>query len=415
MRALLYLKQKSSGIISTHQSMKKIAYIGSLGLLGIITTEFGVIGILPQIADYYQISIDSAGTLLSAFALVIALAGPLMTLWLSGINRKTLMAVSISIFLVTGVVSSLSPPFWLLLVVRMLPAFLQPVYISTAIAAATGAADKKDAHKMMAIVLSGIALATVTTIPLATWIAGLYNSWQLSFVVQTVVSALALIAIMVALPSMPATDKPSYGAQLKILTRPSFLAACAMIVCMTSAMFTTYSYFADYLGKVNGMSPNRISVMLLLFGAAGVPGNFLAGKLLSRSVKGAMAASLVAITLVSIGIYYSPLLSVPLIIVWGLLHTPCFLTGQAYMIAAAPEAPGFANSLSISFGNLGVSLGTAVSGWVITTIGIHQAPWAMLAFGSLALGLMLTKEMLAMKEKRFVVAASVGEPVLCSH
>ncbi|WP_089899379.1 MFS transporter [Chitinophaga arvensicola] len=392
--------------------MKKIAYIGSLGLLGIITTEFGVIGILPQIADYYHIPIEKAGTLLSAFALVIALAGPLMTLWLSGINRKTLMAVSISIFLITGVVSSLSPPFWLLLVVRMLPAFLQPVYISTAIAAATGAAHKKDAHKMMAIVLSGISLATVTTIPLATWLAGIYNSWQLSFVVQTVVSAVALIAIIAALPSMPATDKPSYGTQLKILTRPSFLACCAMIVCMTSAMFTTYSYFADYLGKVNSMSPNRISIMLLLFGAAGVPGNFLAGKLLSRSVKGAMAASLVAITSISVGIYYSPLLSVPLIIVWGLLHTPCFLTGQAYMIEAAPEAPGFANSLSISFGNLGVSLGTAVSGWVITTLGIHQAPWAMLAFGILALLLMGIKEVLAVKERRFVVAESVAAPAL---
>jgi len=391
---LTFVPAKKSPALFNRKQMKRIAYIGSLGLLGIITTEFGVIGILPQLAAYYHISIDQAGTLLSAFALVIALGGPLMTLWLSGCNRKTLMAVSISIFLITGVVSSLSPPFWLLLVVRMLPAFLQPVYISTAIAAATGAADKKHTHKMMAIVMSGIAIATVTTIPFATWLAGIYNSWQLSFVVQTIVSAIALIAILAFLPSMPATEKPSYGAQLKILTKPAFLASSIMNVFMVSAMFSTYSYFADYLGKVNHMSTGEVGVMLLLFGAAGVPGNFLAGKLLSKSVTGTMAASLIAITLVSIGIYYLPLFAVPLVIVWGFLHTPCFITAQAYMVAAAPEAPGFATSLSISFGNMGVTLGTAVSGWIITSQGIHNAPWVMLLFGAGSLLMMGLKEVL---------------------
>lgn len=383
--------------------MKKIAYIGSLGLIGIITTEFGVIGILPQVAEYYHISIERAGTLLSAFALVIALAGPLMTLWLSGYNRKTVMVISIGMFLITGVVSSLSPPFWLLLLVRVLPAFLQPVFISTAVTAAMAAGAKKDAHKMMAIVMAGIGMATVTTIPLATYIAGVYGKWQLSFVIQTLISALALIAMLTALPSMPVNEKKSYGAQLKILTRPVFLASAVMTSCMIAAMFTTYSYFADYLGKVNNMSSDKISVMLLLFGAAGLPGNYVAGKLLGRSVTGATGLFLAGITLVSAGIYFSPQLGVPLIIVWGFLHTPCFLTGGAYMIAAAPEAPGFANSLAISFGNLGVSLGTALSGWVISSYGIHNAPWAMGLLGMAALGMLLVKEVLQAKEKRLVL------------
>lgn len=379
--------------------MKRIAYIGSLGLIGIITTEFGIIGILPQVATWYHISIAQAGWLLSVFALVIALGGPLMTLWMSGFNRKTLMATSIGIFLVTGVVSSLSPPFWLLLVVRMLPAFLQPVFISNAIAAATAAADKKEEHKMMAIVMAGIGLATVTTIPFATYIAGVYDRWQASFVIQTIVSAIAFVTILLALPSMPVKEKQSYGAQLRVLARPSFLASAATITCMIAAMFTTYSYFADYMGKVNGMSPDTISVMLLLFGLAGLPGNFVAGKLLGKNLSGTVAAFLLGITLISVGIYFSPILSVPLIIVWGFLHTPCFLNGNAYVISAAPEAPVFANSLSISFGNLGITIGTAVSGWVINTYGIHHTPWAMLALGAAALLLMALREWLYRREQ----------------
>ena len=97
--------------------------------------EFGIIGILPQVAEHYKITIDKAGLLLSAFALVIALTGPFMTLITSGFDRKKIMLVAIFMFLITGAVSSFSPPFWLLMLVRILPAFLQPVYIATALVA----------------------------------------------------------------------------------------------------------------------------------------------------------------------------------------------------------------------------------------------------------------------------------------
>ncbi|WP_212005139.1 MFS transporter [Chitinophaga sp. HK235] len=371
---------------------RKIAYIGCLGMLGVITTEFGVIGILPQLAQYYAISIDKAGLLLSAFAMVIALAGPFMTLFMSGFNRKKIMALSLSLFLVSGIISLLSPPFWLLLVARMLPAFLQPVYISTAIAAATGAAGKKDEHKMMAIVLGGIGIATVTTVPFATYMADLFRNWQASFAVQSMVSLTALTCILTMLPSMPVAERKPLGNQLLILQKPAFIISAVMVFLMNAAMFTTYSYFADYLGKVNGMSAGIISGMLLLFGVMGVLGNFTAGKTMGKSLTGTTVVFLGGLTLTAVGIYHSGPLSlstVLLIALWGFLHTPCFLTGQAYMIAFAREAPEFANSLSISFGNLGISSGTLVGGWVISRYGVSCTPWAMCMFGVAALVLVL--------------------------
>ncbi len=374
--------------------MRKIAYIGCLGMIGIITMEFGIIGILPQVAEYYDISIDKAGLLLSAFAAVIAFAGPFMTLFMSGFNRKTIMALSITLFLISGIISLLSPPFWLLMVARVMPAFLQPVYISTAIAAATGTTGKNDEHKMMAIVLAGIGMATVTTVPFATYIAGRYNSWQSSFLVQTIVSLTALIGILALLPTMPVKERKPFGNQLSILKKPAFIVSTVMVLCMNAAMFTTYSYFADYLGKVNGMPPELISSMLLLFGAMGVIGNFIAGKALGKSLSGTTAAFLIGLALISIGIYFSGPLSagtITLVAVWGFLHTPCFLTGQAYMIAVAHEAPEFANSLSISFGNLGISIGAFAGGWVITRYGVHHTPWAMLLFCLVALVLLLLR------------------------
>lgn len=383
--------------------MKKIAYIGCLGLIGIITTELGVIGILPQVAAHYQISIDKAGVLLSAFALVIALTGPFMTLFSSGFDRKKIMMLSIAVFLFTGVVSSLAPPFWLLMLVRLLPAFLQPVYISTAIAAALAQADKKKEHQLMGIVLGGIAIAMVTTVPFATYIASMFN-WQAAFVVQAVVSALALLAIFKGMPAMPVREKKSYGTQLKILKNPVFLLSAVMNFLMVAAWFSTYSYFADYLGKVKGMDTQMISYMLFLFGITGVFANWLSGKMLSVSIPGTTAFFLAGTVLVPFMLEYSGgnnWNTILVIAIWGFLYAPSFLNASAYLISAAPHALEFANSLSTSFGNLGVSVGTMVSGWVIADMGVKQSPWVGLCFGVLALLMIAWRTILERKKEGY--------------
>ncbi|MBB6272126.1 putative MFS family arabinose efflux permease [Pedobacter cryoconitis] len=366
---------------------KKTAYIGCLGMIGIISTEFGVIGVLPQIADHYQVTIDKAGVLLSAFALVIALTGPFMTLLASGFDRKKVMLTAIAIFLITGIVSSFGPPFWLLLTVRILPAFLQPVYISTAIAAAVASGDKKHEHQLMGIVLGGIAIAMVTTVPLATYLAGIFN-WKASFMVQTVVSAMAVFGIMKMLPPMPVTARKSYGSQLQILKQSSFLISTAMNFFMIAAWFSTYSYFADYLGKVKHMDEKMISYMLFLFGAIGIVSNWISGKMLSKSVSKTTAVFLSGTIFVPFALQYSggnTWMTILVIAIWGFLYAPCFLNASAYMISAAPNALEFANSLATSFGNLGVSVGTIVSGWFIATSGIATPPWVGMCFGILSL------------------------------
>jgi predicted MFS family arabinose efflux permease len=160
--------------------MKKIAYCCCFGVVGLLTTEFGVIGMLPQLATHYHLSIDRAGWLLSGFALVVALAGPFTTLLASSLNRKVALLISLAPFVVSGVVSTLAPPFWLLLLVRVLPAFLHPVFYTTALGIVASGENPKEGPRLMAIVLSGIGLATVTTIPLVTYVASAW-SWQASF------------------------------------------------------------------------------------------------------------------------------------------------------------------------------------------------------------------------------------------
>lgn len=379
--------------------MKKYAYIGCLGFIAVITTEFGIIGILPQVAEHYKISIDKAGYLLSAFALVIALTGPFMTLLTSGMDRKKIMTAAILMFLFTGIVSSFSPPFWLLMMVRILPAFLQPVYIATALSVAVSGSDSSHKNELMSIVFSGVAIAMVTTVPFATWISALY-SWEYSFMIQAVISLIALLIIHCLLPSMPVKEKKSYGSQIRILKQPVFILSTLTNFFMITAWFSTYSYFADYLGKAKGMNPSMVSYMLFLFGIIGIIANRIAGKMLNKNVTATLAFFLSGTILIPVLLSISGGNTMTTIIVigaWGFLYSPSFLNASTYMISAAPDALEFANSLATSFGNLGVTLGTTIGGWIIISQGVEYTPWIGFVFGILAFFMMILRSAL---EKR---------------
>jgi len=385
---------------------KKIAYVGCLGMIGIITTEFGIIGILPQIALYYGITIDKAAYLLSAFALVIALTGPFMTLLLSGFDRKKIMLATIFIFFFSTIVSAFSPPFWLLMIVRMLPAFLQPVYIATAIAAAVSSGEKSQENQLMGIVLGGIALAMVTTVPFATYLASVFT-WQISFFVQAIVSALALVTIFRIMPDGDIPEKKSYGSQVKILKDKSFVLSTAMNFFMIASWFSTYSYFADYLIKTRKVDMETISYLLLLFGVVGVFSNWLSGKLLTRSITKTVAFFLCGTVIIPVILIYSGdslWITVIVVAIWGSFYAPCFLNASAYMISAAPKSLEFANSLATSFGNLGVFLGTAVGGWIISQSTISNVPWAGMGFGILSLLMVACRSILEKKKNKTLIS-----------
>lgn len=384
---------------------KKIAYVGCLGMIGIITTEFGIIGILPQIAVYYGITIDKAAYLLSAFALVIALTGPFMTLLFSGFDRKKIMLATIFIFFFSTIVSAFSPPFWLLMIVRMLPAFLQPVYIATAIAAAVSSGEKSQENQLMGIVLGGIALAMVTTVPFATYLASVFT-WQISFFVQAIVSALALVTIFRIMPDGDIPEKKSYGSQVKILKDKSFVLSTAMNFFMIASWFSTYSYFADYLIKTRKVDMETISYLLLLFGVVGVFSNWLSGKMLTRSITKTVAFFLCGTVIIPVILIYSGdslWITVIVVLIWGFFYAPCFLNASAYMISAAPKSLEFANSLATSFGNLGVFLGTAVGGWIISQSTISNVPWAGMGFGILSLLMVVCRSILEKKKNKILI------------
>lgn len=370
---------------------KRIAYIGCLGVVGIISTEFGIIGILPQVAEYYNINIGTAGYLLSAFALLIAITGPFTVLFASKFDKKTIMLYAMILFFISNFFSIFSPPFWILMILRILPTVLHPAFFSMAIAAAIKGTSQKEQMKLTAIIIGGIALAQVTLIPLSTFVASIY-SWQLTYAIQGFVILLTILIIIRYLPSLPNEKPATFKNQISILTQPRFISGTLLNLLLITAWFCSYSYFADYLSKEKLMNEKEISFLLLLFGAMGILSNYLAGNFLGRKMFWTTLFFVVGVFIVPVAFHYTDnsFLSVVIVTgIWGFMYGPCFLIGVGYMISAAPNAKEFANSLQTSFGNLGVSLGTTIGGLSISQFGISITPWVGMIFGVLAIFIIL--------------------------
>lgn len=349
----------------------------ALGAFGIITTEFGVIGILPAIAREFNISIDTAGWLLSGFALTIALTGPFTTLLTAKINRKVIMCLVLAIFVLSNVLSAFSTSFAMLMIARILPAFLHPVFWAVATVAASKQVEPKDAPKAVSVVLGGLSIATVLGVPITTYVADLFN-WQASFLLAGIINLVAFAALVFLVPTMPVTEKNSVQNQLVILRKGQLWVNLVATLIMIAGMFATYGYLAEYLGKISHMSGGQISLMLLLFGGTGIVGNWLTGIALSKNVQLTTRVFLLSLILIHFAAYTFGGLFVPMAIIisiWGFIHTGGFLIGQTRSTSVAPEAPELAASLMVSFGNAGVTLGTLLGGFIITAFGVQEVIW----------------------------------------
>lgn len=370
--------------------MKKInpllIIILALGVFGIITTEMGIIGVLPQITQKFNISTSQTGWLVSIFALVVAISGPFLTLLASGINRKVILLTAVLIFAISNVVYAYTTMFEVMLIFRIIPAIFHPVFFSVALVTAAQLVPPEKSTKAVTKVFAGITVGFAFGVPLTSYLADKI-SLEVAFLFGAAVSIIAFLGILAWLPSMPVKEKMSYGKQLGILRKPLLWLNIVTVIFIFAAMFSVYSYFAEYLGQVTQMNGSWISIMLMAFGIVMIFGNFLFGGLLHKSIPKTviMFPLLYAVTYLFVyylGSYFIPM--VIIIIIWGAVHSGGLIVSQAWLTTEAKEAPEFGNSLFISFSNLGITIGTAIGGWFISHEGIHQLIWIGIMFSLLA-------------------------------
>lgn len=368
----------------------------ALGLFGVYCIEFGVVGILPLIMSRYAISAAQAGLLVGVFAVTIALFGPLLVLLASGFNRKRMLLISLAVFTLVSGLSAYAASFSTLMILRILPALFHPIYFSLAMVAAASLYPAQQMTRATAYAFIGTSMGMVLGIPITHWIAEQF-SYEASFLFCALVNLLAGIGLFFRLPDA-STHRISYGKQLVILRNGALWLNILACVLIFAAMFSVYAYATEYLSGEIGISGSWVGIMLVIFGVGGVSGNLLAGKLLERNrlTTTLLHPLVLAVAYVLLYRYGStdigPMIAICLF--WGAAHTSGLIVTQIWLTAEAPQAPEFATGLYIAFINLGVAVGSVVSGRFIDALGLQGSivsGWlfAVLAVATIALKIRL--------------------------
>ena len=373
-----------------------ILFILTTGVFGIINTEMGVIGVLPLIAEHFGVSVSQAGLLVSLFALAVAISGPTLPLLFSGINRKKILLLALGVFVVGNLVSIFATNFNVALIARVIPAFLHPVYISIALTAATSSVSQQEAPKAVSKIIMGVSAGMVIGVPITTFIANA-GSLELAMTFFAVVNSVAFIATLLFVPSMPVTEKLSYGKQLSVLKKPILWLSIFAVIFINSAVFGVYSYLAEYLEKITNISGQALSLMLVLFGIASLVGNIVGGRVLSKNALKSVVSYPFVLGAVYIMLFLTGQFTGAMVIIvlaWGILFAVGNNISQYWITSAAPEAPEFANGLFLSVSNLGITIGATVGGLFISGMGIQYVVFGGLLFLVLSLVFILLRNTL---------------------
>lgn len=368
-------------------------YVLALGVFGITTTEFGVIGVLPEIASAFHISIEKAGWLLSAFALIVAVFGPLMVTLLSSFKRKKLLVISLFIFAAANILSACIDNFYGLLIIRMIPAFFHPVYWSIALSVAERSSAPEEKSKAVSTIFSGLTLATVLGVPIATLMSDLI-SWKAAFLLTALINIAALAGIQLFLPVIEKRNEPSPSFNRKIFYNKNVWLSLFLAFFIIASMFSTYGYMADFLKNVTGMNGKQISIMLFVFGTVGIAGNKIAGKYMSRFPFKTTFPFLVLLSGTHLLVWYFGSMLIPMIWItgfWGLIHSGGFLISNINVTSSVSGSSEFINSIFTSCGNFAVTAGTLLGGFWITRYGIENIAWSSITLIIFALLILIVK------------------------
>ena len=365
----------------------------AVGAFGIGVTEFAPMGMLPTIANDLGGSIPTAGLLVSAYALGVLLGAPLMILTTGKIPRRHLLVGLMAIFTLGNVMSALATGYYDLLIARVITSLNHGAFfgVGSIVAASVVAPDKRAGA--VAAMFMGLTLATIGGVPLATWFGELLG-WRTAFWGIGGLGLVTMVALWFALPNLPLPKSDGVLAEIKVLGRGSVLAALALTVVGSSAMFTVFTYIAPILSNETHASTPFITAMLVLFGVGLTLGNIWGGKAADRSIDRTLIVSLSALILVLLAFAFLmrwPIPAAVSILIWGIASFAVVPPLQMRVMEAAKDAPNLASAVNIGAFNFGNAIGAAVGGAVINAgLGYPAISLAGAAMAGLGLLMVVT-------------------------
>ncbi|RFA12533.1 MFS transporter [Subtercola boreus] len=358
----------------------------ALGSFVLVLSEFLPIGLLPAIADDLGVSIGTAGLVVVATGLAAAVSAPVVTILTSGLDRRIVLIALSALLVLADVAGALAPNFTVLLAARLLLGVALGGFWAIGAAVASRLVQPGSVIRATSFITAGISVATVVSLPLGALVSSL-ASWRVAFVIGAVLALVALVGQLALLPRIPSVQRVGPSTLVALLRVPRARIGLIGAAFVFVAQFAAYTFVSPYLEELVRLDPASITLALLVFGVAGVAGNFIAGFALDRSITatvvGAMAIAAVAILLLPV-VAGTAVGALVLLALWGLVWGGLPLALQTWVINAAPAAAEGGLALFVTTIQISIAAGSTLGAVAVSTGGLAFDFW--LAGGIAAVG-----------------------------
>lgn len=339
----------------------------ALGAFGIGLTEFGIVGLLPQVASEFNISEQVAGYLVSGYAVSVAIGAVLLTSFMIRMERRLTLMLLSGLFIIGNLISALSISYDTLLFGRIVAALCHGAFFSIGAVVASDMVEGDKKGAAISLMFAGLTVSNIVGVPLGTFV-GLEMGWRTTFWALALIGVFTMVGIRTLIPAMPAHRDTNLSREFSVFNRPQVWISALLSVLSFGGVIGGFTYIAFTLTQVSGFAAQTVPWLLVLFGVGTFVGNIYGGKAADKSLNKSLGIILMLLTVVMAAFAMfaqSQIMTVILLLLMGTVGLATAPGLQLRMMKYASDAPTVASGTNIAAFNIGNALGAWLGGMAL--------------------------------------------------
>ena len=371
----------------------------AVAAFGIGTTEFVIMGLLPEVAQSLSVSIPRAGLLVTGYAMAVTIGSPIVAIATVRLPRRATLLGLMGVFILGNTLCAMAPGYWTLMGARVVTALAHGAFFGIGSVVATQVVPRHQRAQAIALMFTGLTLANVLGVPLGT-LLGQAAGWRAAFWAVVAIGITAAAVLYAFIPSVAADTGANLAGEFRALRRTQVILAMLISSLSSVCLFCVFTYIAPLLEQVTHISAHGVSLVLLLVGVGLTAGNLLGGRLADWRLMPAILGAFAALILVLLVLYAAcpyPIGAIATLTFWGATSFTLASPLQMRVVDEAIEAPNLAATLNQGAFNLGNAAGAGLgglaisAGWSYRELPLVSAAVAVLAFSITALSIALDR------------------------